>query len=53
VLNVEQWAEMRRLHFIEKVGIRELSRRFGVHRKTIRRAIQSADPPRYSRPNTD
>jgi len=50
VLNVEQWAEIRRLHFIDKVAIRELARRFGVQRKTIRRAIRSADPPRYSRP---
>ncbi len=50
MLNVEQWAEIRRLHFIEKVPIRELARRFDVHRKTIRRAIRSADPPKYSRP---
>ncbi len=50
MLNVEQWAEIRRLHFIDKVGVRELARRFGVQRKTIRRAVRSADPPRYSRP---
>ena len=25
MLNVEQWAEIRRLHFIEEVGIRELA----------------------------
>ena len=50
MLNVERWAEIRRLHFIEKVGIRELSRRLGVDRKTVRRAIRSADPPTYTRP---
>lgn len=50
VLNVEQWAEIRRLHFIEKVGVRELARRFDVDRQTIRRAVRSADPPKYSRP---
>jgi transposase len=50
VLNVEQWAELRRLHVIDKVGIRELARRTGLHRKTIRRALRSADPPRYARP---
>jgi transposase len=49
VLNVEQWAELRRLHFIERVGIRELTRRFGLSRKTVRRALRSTDPPRYSR----
>lgn len=50
MLNVERWAEIRRLHFIDKVGVRELARRFDLHRKTIRRALRSADPPKYSRP---
>jgi transposase len=50
VLNVEQWAELRRLHVIDKVGIRELARRTGLHRKTIRRALRSANPPKYARP---
>ena len=50
MLVVEQWAELRRLHVIERVSIRELSRRTGLHRKTIRRAIASADPPKYGRP---
>lgn len=36
VLNVEQWAELRRLHFIEEVSIRALARRFGVDRQTVR-----------------
>jgi transposase len=49
VLSVHQWAEIRRLHFIEKVPIREISRRLGVHRDTVRRAVRSADPPRYTR----
>lgn len=49
MLNVEQWAELRRLHFIERVGIRELVRRFGLSRKTVRRALRSTDPPKYSR----
>ena len=49
MLNVERWAELRRLHFIDKVGVRELARRFDLHRKTVRRALRSADPPKYSR----
>jgi transposase len=49
-LVVEQWAELRRLHFIDGVSVRELSRRFGLHRKTVRRAIASAEPPKYARP---
>jgi DNA-binding transcriptional regulator LsrR (DeoR family) len=40
VLNVERWAELRRLHFIDKVGVRELARRFDLHRKTVRRALE-------------
>jgi transposase len=50
VLVVEQWAELRRLHFIDGVSVRELSRRTGLHRKTIRRAIASTEPPKYARP---
>ncbi len=50
MLNVEQWAEIRRLHAIEKLSIRALARRFNLHRKTVRRALRSADPPRYARP---
>lgn len=49
MLVVEQWAELRRLHFSENVGIRELARRFGLHRKTVRRALARAEPPKYSR----
>jgi hypothetical protein len=50
VVGVEQWAEVRRLHRVEHVSIREISRRTGLHRKTIRRALAAAEPPRYSRP---
>lgn len=50
MLVVEQWAELRRLHFIEHVPIRELARRKGLQRATVRRAIRSAEPPKYSRP---
>ncbi len=50
MLVVEQWAELRRLHFVDGVSVRELARRTGLHRKTIRRALASADPPKYARP---
>jgi transposase len=50
VVGVEQWAEIRRLHRVEGVSIREISRRTGLHRKTIRRALAAVEPPRYSRP---
>jgi transposase len=50
LVGVEQWAEIRRLHRVEKVSIREISRRTGLHRKTVRRALAAPVPPRYSRP---
>lgn len=45
MVSVEQWAEIRRLHFVEGVSIRELHRRLGFHRETIRRALRSKGPP--------
>jgi transposase len=50
VVGVEQWAEIRRLHGVEQLSIREISRRTGLHRKTVRRALAATVPPRYSRP---
>jgi transposase len=50
VISVQQWAEIRRMHFVEGLGIREIRRRTGLHRETIRRASASSTPPRYSRP---
>lgn len=49
MVGVEQWAELRRMHRVERLSIREISRRTGLHRKTIRRALGSESPPRYSR----
>jgi transposase len=47
VLGVEQWAEIRRLHAVRGLSIREIARRTGRDRKTIRRALRSDEPPRY------
>jgi transposase len=52
VVGVEQWAEIRRLARVEQVSVREISRRTGLHRKTIRRALAAAQPPRYLRSGT-
>jgi transposase len=49
VVSVEQWAEVRRLHFVRGLSIREIRRRTGLHRETIRRALASEVPPRYAR----
>jgi transposase len=50
VVGVEEWAEVRRLHFVRGLSIREIHRRTGLHRDTVRRAIESEVPPRYQRP---
>jgi transposase len=49
VLDVERWAELRREHFVGGVGIKELARRYGVDRNTVRKALRSEEPPRYER----
>lgn len=50
MIRVEQWAEIRRLHFVKRLSIKEIHRRTGLHRQTIRRALRSEGPPRYERP---
>jgi transposase len=49
VVAVEQWAEVRRLHFVRGLSIREIHRRTGLHRDTIRRALESDVAPVYRR----
>jgi len=50
VVGVQQWAEIRRMAEVEGLSQREINRRTGLHRKTIRRALRSDEPPSYSRP---
>ena len=52
VVGVEQWAEVRRLHFVRGLTQREIHRRTGLHRDTIRNAINSETPPKYERAPT-
>jgi transposase len=50
VIEVEQWAEIRRLHFVVGLSIKEICRRTGRNRSTVRRAVRSEGPPSYRRP---
>ncbi|MBA3748100.1 MAG: IS21 family transposase [Solirubrobacterales bacterium] len=50
MVDVEQWAELRREHFVRRVSIKELARRYGIDRNTVRRALRADEPPRYRRP---
>jgi transposase len=47
LLGVELWAEIRRLKYVEGLSQREIHRRTGVHRDTIRSALASSTPPVY------
>jgi transposase len=49
VLNVENWAEIRRLHRAEGLPVRAIARVMGVSRNTVRSAVASDGPPRYER----
>ena len=48
---MEGWAELRREHFVRGVSIKELARRTGMSRNTIRAALRSSTAPKYSRPS--
>lgn len=50
MIGVQQWAEVRRMKLVEGLSAHEIHRRTGLHRKTIRRALESDQPPRYARP---
>jgi len=50
VVGVEQWAETRRLHVLLGLSIKEIARRTGRNRNTVRRAVRAATAPRYERP---
>jgi transposase len=49
LVGVEQWAELRREHFVRGVSIKELARRTGLSRNTVRVALRAPGPPRYQR----
>ncbi len=49
MVEVEQWAEIRRLHFVRGLSKREISRRTGLARDTVDRAVRSNEPPAYRR----
>jgi transposase len=52
VIDVEDWAEIRRLHRAEKMGIKAIARRLGLARNTVRDALRRDEPPRYERAST-
>jgi transposase len=49
VVGVEQWAEIRRMQFVLGLSIKEIARRTGRDRNTVRRALRAATAPKYER----
>jgi transposase len=49
VLDVEVWAEIRRLRRAEGMAISEIARVMGVARNTVKAALAAERPPRYQR----
>jgi transposase len=49
VIDVEDWAEIRRLHRAEGLSIKAMARRLRIARNTVREALRSDEPPRYER----
>jgi len=50
MVNVEQWAEIRRLRRVEGLSIKAIGRRMRIARNTVREVLRSDGPPQYHRP---
>ncbi len=49
MLDVEQWAQIRRMNVVDGISIKEIVRRTGLARNTVRAALRSDQPPSYER----
>lgn len=49
MLNVEDWAEIRRLHRAERMPIKAIARVMGCSKNTVKAAIRAQGPPSYAR----
>jgi transposase len=47
VVGVQEWAEIRAMKQVERLSIKEIARRTGHSRNTIRSALRSPEPPSY------
>ena len=49
MITLDEWAEIRRLHRSESLGIKAIARKLGVSKNTVRRALRADEVPRYRR----
>ena len=45
--DMEKWAEIRRLVFVEGVSKRSVCRRYGIHWDTLNKILEHSEPPGY------
>lgn len=45
MIRVSQWAEIRHMHMVQQIPKKQVARRLGVDVKTVRRALDSSEPP--------
>ena len=50
MITLDEWAEIRRLHRSEGLGIKAIARKLGISKNTVRRALRAEEVPRYQRP---
>ena len=49
MLDVEDWAEIRRLHVGEGMPIKQIALRLGISKNTVKAKLAADVPPRYQR----
>jgi transposase len=49
MLRVEDWAEIRRLHFGEGMAIKQIARQLRISKNTVRAKLAAPAPPKYER----
>ncbi|WP_374089577.1 ArsR family transcriptional regulator [Methylomicrobium lacus] len=47
MIKVEDFTEIRRLHFVENATVSELAKRFKLSRPTIRKHLKTVEEPVY------
>lgn len=48
MINGGYWMEIKNDYYIKKLSISEISRKYGIDRKTVRRYIKAETKPKYT-----